>query len=115
MLVRDHSGFTHICAAIRVDNIDSPLQTELKAILFGLKEASNNHFPFFMIKSDSLLAIREIEKHHDSYCEWEGLIYDIIRLSLEFPLCSFKHIKRYVNFCAHNLTRLAIEIRDYRV
>ena len=69
MLVRDHSGFTHICAAIRVDNIDSPLQAELKAILFGLEEASNNHFPFLMIASHSLLAIREIEKQQDSYCE----------------------------------------------
>ena len=112
MLVCDHSGFTHICAATKVDNIDSPLQAELKAILFGLKDVSNNHFPFLMIESDSLLAIREIKKQHDSYCEWEGFIYGIINLSFEFPLCSFKNIKRYANSCAHNLARLATEIRD---
>ncbi|XWS37774.1 hypothetical protein CRYUN_Cryun19dG0073900 [Craigia yunnanensis] len=39
MVVRDHLGEVHICAATRVENIESPLQAELKAILFGLKEA----------------------------------------------------------------------------
>ena len=115
MLVRDHSGFTHICGATRVDNIDSPLQAELKAILFGLEEASSNHFPFLMIASHSLLAIREIEKQQDSYCELEVLISDIISLSLEFPLCSFKHIRRYANSYAHTLAKLATEIGDYKV
>ena len=42
MLVRDHSGFTHICAATKVGNIDSPLQAKLKAILFGLESESDS-------------------------------------------------------------------------
>ena len=53
MVVRDHLGVVHICVGIRVDNIESPLHAELKAILFGLKEATSIHLSF---------TFREIEK-----------------------------------------------------
>ena len=46
MVVRDHLGVVHICAATKVDNTKSPLHTELKAILFNLKEDSSIHLPF---------------------------------------------------------------------
>ena len=62
IVVHDHLRVVHICATTRVDNIESPLHVELKAILFGLKEVTSIHLPFLIIENDSLLAVREIEK-----------------------------------------------------
>ncbi|XWS23583.1 hypothetical protein CRYUN_Cryun28dG0027400 [Craigia yunnanensis] len=115
MVVRDYQGISHLCAATKVDNIDSALHAKLKAILFGLEEASNFHFPFLTLESDSLLAVKEIEKQQESFCEWECIIYDIIGLSFEFQSCSFYHIRITANTCAHNLDRLATELGDYKV
>ena len=90
-------------------NIDSVLHAELIALLFGLKEASKFHFPSILLESDSLLAIKEIKKLN-SFSEWEGIIYDVIDLSVKFQSCSFFHVRRAANSCAHNLTRLAEEL-----
>ena len=113
--MRDHLGEVHLCAATRVDNIESSLHAELKAILFGLKEATSIHLPFLIVESDSLLAIREIEKQRDSFYEWEGIILDIIDISREFSSCIFSHTRRSVNSCAHNMARLATVLGDYKV
>ena len=63
-----------------------------------------------MVESDSLLAIKEINKQQDLFCEWGGLILDIEDLSLNFQSYSFKHIKRAANICAHNAAKLPCEI-----
>ena len=94
-------------------NIDSVLHAELIALLFGLKEASKFHFPSILLESDSLLAIKEIKKLN-SFSEWEGIIYDVFDLSLKFQSCSFFHVRRAANSCAHNLTRFAEELGVYR-
>ena len=57
MVVRDHMGEVYICAATRVENIESPLQAELKAILFGIKEVISIQHPFLIVESDSLIVV----------------------------------------------------------
>ncbi|XWS44556.1 hypothetical protein CRYUN_Cryun15aG0056500 [Craigia yunnanensis] len=115
MVVRDHSGSIFLCVLTRVVNVESPLHAEIKAILFSLEEALNNSFLSLMIESDSLLAIQEIMKQHGSFYVWEGIISDIINLSLECSFCSFTHIRRSVNGFAHNLAKLCTELGAYKV
>ena len=38
MVVKDHTGTILLCAMMRVGEVDSPLQAEFLAILFGLEE-----------------------------------------------------------------------------
>ena len=65
-----------------------------------------------MVESDSLLVIHEIHKQKASFCEWESLIMDIIGLFLEYNSCSFNHVRRSVNGCAHNIAKIPFELRD---
>ena len=50
MVVCDHLGSIHLCAMKKVDNIESLLYGEIKAILFDLEIAQNNFFLFLMIE-----------------------------------------------------------------
>ncbi|XWS11607.1 hypothetical protein CRYUN_Cryun37aG0013600 [Craigia yunnanensis] len=115
MVVHDHPGEVHIYAIIKVEKIESPLQAKLKAILFGFKEAPSIQQPFFIVESDSLLAVREIKKKKDSFCEWESIILDIIKILREFSSCMFSHSRRSANSCAHNMARLATVVGEYNV
>ena len=109
LVVRDHQGLPHLCAATRVNNVDSALHAEFKAILFGLTKASKFQFLSVLLESDSLIAIKEIKKQI-SFCEWEGIISDVIDMSSKFQSCSFYHVRRVANICAHNLAKLAYEL-----
>ena len=68
MVVRNSSGDICLCAVMKSDKMESPLQAELKAIAFGLEIAMENSFPSISVESDSLMAIKEIMKNHDSSC-----------------------------------------------
>ena len=66
----------------------------MKAILFGVEEASNNIFPSIWVENDSLLAIREVEMINGSLSEWEGISVDIRDQAKAFQTCVFRHIRR---------------------
>ena len=115
MVVRDHMGEVHLCAVTRVENIESPLHAELTAILFGIKEAVSIKHPYLIVESDSLMAVREIEKQRESFCEWESIILDILEISREFWSCKFSHTRRSANSFAHNMARLGTVLGDFYV
>ena len=57
MVVRDLSSTVQVCAMTKVDNIDSTLQVELRAIIFGLEIAQENLLTPLTVESDSLVAV----------------------------------------------------------
>ncbi|XWS59017.1 hypothetical protein CRYUN_Cryun08bG0084800 [Craigia yunnanensis] len=68
VVARDSSGYVWFCAATKRRGIQSPLQTELLAILYGLELALEKDFLTIQIESDSSLAISEISKNNFSFC-----------------------------------------------
>ncbi|XWS29658.1 hypothetical protein CRYUN_Cryun24cG0048600 [Craigia yunnanensis] len=61
MVVRNYLGQVHHCAIKRIGNVKNALHVELEAILFGLEECRHNSFNSVIIKSDSLVVIKEIK------------------------------------------------------
>ena len=83
------------CSAVtKVADVESPLQAELMAIVFGLHMAKERNFRRVQLESDSLIAVTEILKKNETLCEWDGIISDILDLSLDFESCSFSHVYR---------------------
>ena len=116
MVVRDARGEVRLCAVSREDNINSAMHAELfKVILFGLEVTQNNFSEPLIVESDSLLVITEISKKNDSLCEWDGIISDILKLSLEGGSCRFNHIRRFTNVLAHNIVCLYCETGDHLI
>ena len=112
MVVRNDTGAIRLCGIKKIGNVESPLQAELMAIAFGLQLAKEHSFTSIIVESDSLLAIHEIEKHHNSFCLWESIISDIVDNSVSFGQCCFKHIRRSANKCAHNVAKLQCELNN---
>ena len=106
MVVRNDTGAFCLCAIMKIGNVNSPLQAELMAIAFGLQLAKEHSFPSILVESDSLLAIQEIAKHNDSFCQWANIIFDIVDMASSYDQCSFKHIRRTANMYAHNVAKL---------
>ena len=115
MVVRDSSGTVQVCAVTKVDNIDSALQAELRAILFGLEIAQENLLTPLTVESDSLVAVKEILKGKETFCEWECIIADICDLAREFERCNFCFINRTANECAHNIAKLLCDLGDQKI
>ncbi|XWS39354.1 hypothetical protein CRYUN_Cryun18bG0045900 [Craigia yunnanensis] len=104
MVVRNAtSTICLISAVMKIENVDSPLQAELKAVAFGLEIAKENSFPSILVESDSLIAIQE------------RVSFQILLMSLEFGQCSFKHINRSANECTHNVAKLSCDLDNYIV
>ena len=110
MVVRNDTGAFCLCAIMKIGNVNSPLQAELMAIVFGLQLAKEHSFPSILVESDSLLAIQEIAKHNDSFCQWANIISDIVDMASSYDQCSFKHTRRTANMCAHNVAKLHCEL-----
>ena len=115
MVVCDYLGNIHLCTVTTMDNTETPLHTEINAILFGFETAHNFSYMDLMVESDSLMAIQKILKRQGPFCEWESIILDIVDLSLECRFCSFCHIRIFANVIAHNLAKLQCALGDYKV
>ena len=98
----------------KVEEVVSPLQSELKAILFGLQATKAMNLRKVQLESDCLLAVREILKKQDSLSEWHSILMDIIKLSLEFEQCEFNHISRRINGLAHSIARVPCELGEFK-
>lgn len=90
------------------------LHAELLAVKFGLELALNRRFMNILLESDSLMAIKELEKGLGSSCEWGVLVNDIVGLKELFHSCTMSHIGRLVNNFAHILAKFFKESEDYR-
>ena len=73
----------------KVGQVFSPLQAELKAILFDLEEIVGFSFQDMEVENDSLLAIREVENTNNSLCEWEGISVYIRNCVQAYHTCRF--------------------------
>ena len=71
-------------AVTKERGIESPLQAERKAILFGLQVTREMDYRNIILESDCKIAVQEIAKNHKSFCEWTSLVLDIIELSVDF-------------------------------
>ena len=67
------------------------------------------------VESDCLLAIKEITKKQDTFCEWISILFDILELSADFESCSFYHISRSANVLAHNIAKFQCELGNHRI
>ena len=114
-VLRDASSKVQIAAVSKVEDVDSPLQAELMAILFGLQVTSEQEFKEILVESDCLLAVQEILRRQDSLCEWGSILMDIQDRSLEFNQCSFRHINRFANVLAHNLSKVYCEVGEHNI
>ena len=85
------------------------------AILFGLQLINEQNVKDLLVESDCLMAVKEITSKEESLSEWGCFIKDIQERSLDFNLCSFKHINRYANVLAHNLAKVDCEIGEQKV
>ena len=79
------------------------MQAEIKAIWFDLQVATEMNCRKIQVESDCLLAVSEISKKDESYCEWDCFLSEILDLSLEYESCDFYHISRKANTLAHNI------------
>lgn len=69
VVIRDHSGATVCCASWRYACCSAVLLAELLAIRFGLDLTLQQRLHKILLESDSLMAINELKKGLDSYCE----------------------------------------------
>ena len=113
-VARDFMGQLWFCAATKMNGIQSPIQAELLAILYGLKLARENGFQLILVETDSSLAASEITKKSCSFYTWGSTITDIFRISEDCEDCSFNQVKRGSNSFAHNLAKLVESIDDHR-
>ena len=67
------------------------------------------------LESDCLVAVKEILKNEESFCEWGSVISDIQELVSEFESCIISHVKRNFNHLAHNLTKYPCDLGEHRV
>ena len=85
------------------------------AILFGLQLINEQNVKDLLVENDCLSAVKEIESKKDSMSEWGCFIKDIQERSLDFHLCSFKHINRCANVLAHNLAKVDCDVREQKI
>ncbi|XVF71723.1 hypothetical protein PTKIN_Ptkin12aG0062500 [Pterospermum kingtungense] len=81
VVLRDQHGDVLVSAVACFCGSPSPLQAELRAILFGLELMQSGNFKQVLVESDSLLAVKEINASGDSVSLWYGLISDIVHLA----------------------------------
>ena len=78
-----------VCFSImsKSEDIDTPIQAEIKAIIFGIQMAKDMNIRKIQVESNCLMAVKEISKRQDSFCEWSSILLDILELSADFELC----------------------------
>ena len=77
VVCKDSAGIVYFNAHCIRKEVQSPLQAELLALLFGLETALEKGYKKILMETDSLLTVNEIEKGYLSYCEW-GTLYVIL-------------------------------------
>ena len=107
VVCRDSTGVVHFNAHGSRKEIQTPLQAELLALLFGLEIAIDKGYKNILLETDSLIAVTEIEKGFLSLCEWGNIIFDICYFIEKCDRCRVGHVKREANSLAHNLAKIS--------
>lgn len=105
MVIRGHDGNMILSVRIVLKDTFSLLHAKLRAILFGLQNASRENLRSRYVESDSKVAIAEIKKGTTSSFEWLSTILDIDYYSALCGMHDFSFIRRGVDKFAHNITK----------
>ncbi|XWS63566.1 hypothetical protein CRYUN_Cryun06bG0111000 [Craigia yunnanensis] len=84
VVARNEKSEVCYSAVTKSAKTDTPLLAKIKAILFGVQLAKEMNIQKIQLESDCLMAIKEITKKQQSFCEWSSLLFDILDLSTEF-------------------------------
>ena len=104
----DSSGTVLFSVHGQRTNVYSPLQAELLAIRFGLEIALGKGYTKIIIETDSLLAVKEIEKGYASLCEWGNIVCDISFYLAQCESGRVCHVYRKANSLAHHLAQMSV-------
>ena len=115
MVARNEKSEVCYSAVTKSEDTDTPLLAEIKAILFGVQMAKEMGIRNIQLESDCLLAITELSKNDDSFCEWNSILMDIEAESLDYDICLFTHVSRIANALAHNIAKYHCELGDHRI
>ena len=91
-VLRNDQGHIILSGITTMTGIHSPLGAELMAISFGLEQVKEHNDMTILIESDSLLAIKEIQKGTSTLCQWGSIIDAILQDAAEFYDFQFIHI-----------------------
>ena len=105
VVCRDSAGVVHFNAHGTRKEVQTPLQAELLAILFGLEIALDKGYKNILLETNSLIAVNEIEKGFLSLCERGNIVFDICFYIAQCDRCKVGHVKREANRLAHNLAK----------
>ena len=85
---RDSRGEVRFCAINQKRDVQSPLQAELLAVLFGIEIAKDHNFQALYLEMDSKFAATEILKGSATLCTWDAssLIFAVCLRSLRVTL-----------------------------
>lgn len=108
VVVRGSNGEVVFCASSRSTHVVSALHGEILTLKFGLEQVLSHGLNNVYFESDSLIAINLLRGGNASLSRFGSLLFDILELS-RFFVCSFSHVLRYANGCAHNLIKYAHE------
>ncbi|XP_071909822.1 uncharacterized protein [Coffea arabica] len=85
------------------------------AIRKALNIAKQNGWEKIMIQSDCKGIIDKINMKREEDLSIGVILFDILKIRLDFTECSFSFIKREVNCVAHQLAKFAINLVDENV
>ena len=74
----------------------------------NLEIAVGKGYKKVLVETDSLLAIKEIEKGYSSLCEWGNIVCDICLSLAQCDEGLVGHVKREANSLAHNLAKMVV-------
>lgn len=75
MVMRDRYGQVVVSSKMTFWGMSCSLHAELRAILFGLNIVKHQGLRVQYLESDSLLAVQQIEKGHDSFSMWSNIVF----------------------------------------
>ena len=61
------------------------------------------------------LRLKRSSRESILFCEWGGILYDILELSLEFDICLFNHVSKSTNVLTHNIANIHCELGEHRI
>ncbi|XVF59117.1 hypothetical protein PTKIN_Ptkin07bG0249400 [Pterospermum kingtungense] len=108
VVARSSTGDILVSVAKGSSFVDLVLHAELLAIRFGVELFLFQDLSSVIIETDSLLAVKEINKGASTLSEWGGLVMDILSLTSVLGVSI-----EQANGCAHNLTKFSFERIDY--
>lgn len=115
MVLRNHEGRFVAGKAARFRGVVQVLEAEVMAIFEALKWLEDMHPMEVMIESDSLLAVRAMNKEYLNYMELGTIVKQCKEMIASKGNISIHYIKRQANKVAHELAKIPCEPNSFVV